>query len=273
MRRVGPLVSVAVVVVLAAVVVILANGRLPWTGSQDTKCDIPDRVSGRSGTATGIRVVEQGFTQDPATGIVRLGAVLENTGTSVAYRTTVTFHLFDAAHTELPEPGEPLAVEIPIIMPGQRIGAGEGAYRGGAKVASVEISPGTTTWVPKAAVGSFAPVDATYVRTARFNPRIPTSVDIHYREKSSNCRALVSQNTAVLYRDATGKLVGGGLGLPDTPIVFRDEQGKDLGAETRRPPTPSCSPGERETWIVPATGAPTITADNRTELYPYCDVA
>jgi hypothetical protein len=272
MTRIRPLVYVAVVIVLAAVVVILARGRLPWSDARPAGCDIPDRVSGQSGPAKGIRVAEQGFTQDPATGVVQLGAVLENTDDRVAYRTTVTFRLFDATHKELPESGAPLVTTVPILLPGQRIGAGTGTYRGDVRVTSVEITPGTTTWLARSAVGSFRPVLATYERTARFNPRIPTSVDIHYREKSSNCRDLTSLTTAALFRDPTGKLVGGGQGSPDTPIIFRDEQGNDLGGEPHRPPTPSCSPGERETWIVPPTGAPTTATDTRTELYPYCDL-
>jgi hypothetical protein len=207
---------------------------------------------------------------------VSLGAVLENTGNSVAYRTQVKFKLFDASHTELPETGSVKSTaEIPIILPGQRIGAGMGTYWSEVRVASIEIVAGATTWVPRDAVGhSFSPVGATYLRTARFDPRIPTSVDIHYREMSANCRSLDNRGTAVVFRDSTGKVVGGDIGTPDTPIMFRDEHGDDLGGETQRPPTWSCSQGERETWIVPPRGEPaTADDDARSALYPYCDLA
>jgi hypothetical protein len=279
MTKTRTVVAVAAVVVLAAVVIVIVGGRFPWSDGSASTCDIPERVAGRPAPASsapgggGIRVVEQGFTHDPATGAVQVGVLLENTGKSVAYQTTVRFRLFDAAHAELPEVGAPLAVEIPIILPGQRIGAGTGSYHRDERVASVEIVPDSTSWLSRDATGSFSPVTARYVRAARFNPRIPSSVDIHYREKSANCRPLTSRTTAVVFRDSGGKIVGGGAGTPDTPIIFRDEQGKDLGGERRRPPTPSCSPGERETWIVPPTGAPTITDDTRTEIYPYCDLA
>ncbi|HWD04476.1 MAG TPA: hypothetical protein VG674_18705 [Amycolatopsis sp.] len=265
-------VIVAVVVLVVAAIVGIAGGRLPWAGgSAGDRCDIPDKVSGELAGVGAVSVVEQGFTQDQ-NGAVSVGAVLANTGKDVAYHTKVTFRLFDGSHTELPEAGgSPLTVEVPVIMPGQRIGTGEGTYRSKTKVASVEIGIGSVTWVPQDAVGGFSPVTAKYVRTARFNPRIPTSVDIHYLETSTNCRDLDSRTTAVLFRDTAGKLVGGGVASPDTPIVFRDEQGHDLGGETQRPATPSCARGQRETWIVPPTGGPSTADDTRTEIYPYCD--
>jgi hypothetical protein len=40
----------------------------------------------------------------------------------------------------------------------------------------------------------------------------------------------------VVFRDATGKVVGGDVTSSDTPIIFRDEQGNDLGGEKQRPP-------------------------------------
>ena len=169
MTKVGPLVSVGVVVVLAAGVVVLAGGRLPWTSdSPGNTCDIPDRVSGQPGSAAsapgggGIRVVEQGFSHDPSSA-VSLGAMLENTSGTVAYRTALTFRLFDAADAELPETGSAaLTVEVPVILPGQRVGAGTGTYRGSATVASVEVDLGSTTWAPREALGStFSPVAAT----------------------------------------------------------------------------------------------------------------
>jgi len=280
MIRARMLVLGAVVAAALAGIVVLAGGTLPWTeGSSSPDCDIPETVSGTAASAAsapgggGVKVVEQGFTQEPNSA-VSIGAVLENTGGVVAYRTQVTFKLFDAAHTELPDAGKPgLTVEIPVILPGQRIGTGSGAYRG-TPVASVEVGLGMTTWQPRDTFGkAFSPVTAGYLRTARFNPRIPTSVDIHYREVSSNCRSLDNRLTAVVFRDAAGKIVGGDVAAPDTPIIFRDEHGKDLGGDWQRPASPSCSQGERETWIVPPGGEPPTADDARTTIFPYCDIA
>lgn len=132
MSRNRVLAVLGVVVVLAAIVVSV-GGKLPWTGgsASDDSCDIPDRApaSTLASAPGGIEVVEQGFSQSPS-GLVSLGAILENTSTEVARRIPVRFRLFDAAHHELPEltTGE-LSVEIPLLLPGQRIGAGTGAYR------------------------------------------------------------------------------------------------------------------------------------------------
>ncbi|HEV8558279.1 MAG TPA: hypothetical protein VGR06_18050 [Actinophytocola sp.] len=266
------------VVTIAAVIFVLADGMLPWgTGSSSGRCDVPDSVSGPQGTSApdggSVRVLEQGFTQD-ADGAVNMGALLENTSGDVAYRTLVTFRLFDPAHTELPESaGTPLRVEIPIVLPGQRIGTGSATYRSSVRVSSFEINLDRTAWVPRDSFGQgFAPVTGTYLRTARFQPRIPASVDIHYKETSANCRGLESRTTAVVFRNSAGKIVGGNVASPDVPIVFRDEQGNDLGGDWQRPPTPSCSRGERETWIVPSAGQPSTADDAHTEIYPYCDL-
>jgi hypothetical protein len=271
--EVRPLLIVGAVVVVVAAVVVVAG---PWHDGSADRCDIPDRVSGRSGAPAagpggGVRVAEQGFTQD-ANGNVSVGAVLENRSGRVAYRTEVTFRLFDAAHAELPGAAE-LTTEIPVLLPGQRIGAGTGVVRSTSRVASVEVDPGTTTWLSTAAVGVYSPVTTAHVVTKRFNPALPATVDIHYRETSSNCRPLVNRTTAVVFRNASGAVVGGSRAAPDVPIVFRDAHGKDLGGDWRRPASPSCSPGERETWIVPPSGQPATAADARTETYPYCDLS
>ncbi|WP_328458371.1 hypothetical protein [Amycolatopsis sp. NBC_00438] len=275
MSRKGLLALLGVVVVLAAIVV-SADGKLPWTGgsASDDSCDIPARAPASTPASTpgGIKVVEQGFSQGPS-GLVSLGAVVENTSTEVARRIPVRFRLFDAARHELPEltTGE-LSVEIPLLLPGQRIGAGTGAYRREIPVAGAEAVVGPNAWLPHAAVGSLGTVGATYLRTLRFYPDNPVSVDVHYRETSTNCRALTSRDTAVVFRDRTGRIVGGDQGTADLPIVFRDVHGNDLGGERQFPPSPSCSPGERETWVVPPVGAPATADDSRTEVYPYCDL-
>jgi hypothetical protein len=277
MTKTGPVVMVAVVVVIAAGIVVLSGGRFPWSGEAPADdCDIPKSVTGEATSAApGIQVVDQGSTLD-TDGPISVGAVLANTSDKVAYRTRITVKLFDAAHNPIPDTvtvGSPFVINIPIILPGQRIGAGTSTYQGSPKAASASVEIGTTTWLPREAVGkSLTPVTGTYLRTLRFNPRIPTLVDIHYTDASKNCRSLSSDNTAAIFRNTQGKIVGGAVSTADFPIVFRDEQGKDVGSETRRPPSPSCSPGDRETWMAPNPGTPTTADDTRTEIYPYCDL-
>jgi hypothetical protein len=261
-------------VVLLGAIVFTAGGKLPWTGgpAPDKSCDIPGRVPARtpaSGSG-GVKVVDQGFGQSPS-GLVSLGAVLENTGADVAYRIPVRFRLFGAAHRELPETtdGE-LSVEIPLLLPGQRIGAGAGTYRRDAPVLDAEASAGPNAWLPRAAVGSLGAVGGHYLRSSRFYPDNPVYVDVRYRETSANCRALDSRDTSVVFRDRTGRIVGGDHGLPGVPFTFRDTRGKDVVVEPRPAAGPACSPGERDTWVIPRVGAPAAADDARTEVYPYC---
>ncbi|ADJ44610.1 hypothetical protein AMES_2787 [Amycolatopsis mediterranei S699] len=261
-------------IILLGALVFVAGGKLPWTGgpAADQPCDIPGRlpVSSPAVTSGLIKVVEQGFSQDPS-GLVSLGAVVENTGADVAYRIPVRFRLFDAAHHELPETtaGE-LSVEIPLLLPGRRIGAGTGAYRRNTQVIDTEAGAGPNAWLPRAAVGSLTPVTATYVRSKRFYPDNPGYIDVHYRETSANCRALDHRATAAIFRDRTGRIAGGDSGPAGAPLTFRDTHGHDVVVEPQPAAGSSCSPGERETWVIPSVGAPAGADDSRTEVYPYC---
>ncbi|HEY3464291.1 MAG TPA: hypothetical protein VGL47_04115 [Amycolatopsis sp.] len=211
MSRKGLLAVLGTVVLLGAIVV-ATGAELPWVGdaSPDRGCDIPDHVTAGPPTAEGgIRVVDQGFSQNPS-GLVSLGAVLENTSDQVAYRVPVRFRLFDAA----------------------------------------EATVGPRAWLPRSAVGSLGPVTASYIRTNRF---YAVSVDVRYRETSSNCRALDNRGTTVIFRDRTGRIIGGDHGPAGAPCTMQDTTGHDIVVEAQPPVTPS---GD----------------DTRTEVYPYCDL-
>ncbi|KDN17020.1 hypothetical protein DV20_38610 [Amycolatopsis rifamycinica] len=75
--------------------------------------------------------------------------------------------------------------EVPVLLPGQRIG-----------VALDRPVPGPVIWLAPEALGGFTPVTATVV---------PGGVRYH----SGNCRALTSRGAAVLFRDATGRITRG----------------------------------------------------------------
>ena len=98
-------------------------------------------------------------------------AVLENTSTLAAYRIPVT----SGTRT----------VEVPVLIPGQRIG-----------VALDRPALGSVVWLAPEALGGFTPVTATVV---------PGGV----RYRSANCRALTSRGAAVLFRDTSGRITGG----------------------------------------------------------------
>ncbi len=159
--------------VLAALAAVVVLGLLAFIGrgkvSLDTNellgttCAVPSRITAVAGTAPDggtVRVAEQG----PG------AAVLENTGTLAAYRIPVTSGSGTA--------------EVPVLLPGQRIG-----------VALDRPVPGPATWLAPEALGGFTPVTATVV---------PGGV----RYTSANCRALTSRGAVVLHRDTAGRITG-----------------------------------------------------------------
>jgi hypothetical protein len=278
------LLVVAAAVLAVGAIVLTAGGRVPWPASEG--CDIPETVTGKTPPSSaevapgggGVHVLDQGFTQSEVDGSVSLGAVVENTSSSVAYRTRVIFELFDDGHHPLPEssPSQSrLTVEIPTILPGQRIGIGNSARPAGdARVAAITAQPDTTIWLAREAIGKdFASVTAVYLRTERPNPTAAHNVDVHYQETSTNCRSLTSREAAVVFHDSGGRIVGGALADPGGLVVFRDDHGAVVGGERHLPSSPPCASGARELWVVPLTQAPATAVDSRTEIYPYCDLA
>lgn len=136
---------------------------------------------------------------------------------------------------------------------------------------TVETVVGPNAWLPRTAVGSLSAVKATYLRASRYFPDNPIYVDVHYQEKSTNCRALYSRaTTTAIFRDSAGRIIGGDSGGAGMPLTLRDIHGNETVVERRLPTNPSCSPGERETWVIPDIGAPAAGDDARTEVYPYC---
>ncbi|SFW77487.1 hypothetical protein [Amycolatopsis australiensis] len=97
--------------------------------------------------------------------------MLENTSALAAYRIPVT----SGART----------VEVPVLLPGQRIG-----------VVLDRPAPGPAIWLAPESLGGFTPVTATVV---------PGGV----RYRSGNCRALTSRGAAVLFRAPDGRITGG----------------------------------------------------------------
>lgn len=276
------LLAAAVAVVLgAAAAVVALDG--PTSGSA---CGVPAYVEGTEASPAAapdggqLRVVEQGFTQ---TGdAVSVGAVLENTSAHPAYRTRAQVRLFDAKRVWLPEVrfGEVRRVmEIPVVLPGQRIGVGNDAHPaplhggGAAVVSAFELELTTTTWLEPGALGPFGAVSAGSVRTERPNPAAPSVVSLRYRERSPNCAPLAERGAAAVFRDSAGRVVGGAIEPPGALIVFRDADGAVVGGQARPPESPPCSPGERELWVIPLNPAPPAADPARTEVHPYCDLS
>jgi hypothetical protein len=218
-------------------------------------------VDGAAGIAPGgggLRVTEQGFTQlGPNRRTVSLGAVLENTSTRVAYRARVRFGYVDAAGRSAVTPNSPeLSLEIPVILPGQRVPVGTWAYvRKGplstaVTIVDLRVVLGTVRWAPSG--GAFAQLSARPRTTIR-SAGDPLSGTITYAVDSRYCRALSPRGVGVVFRNAAGTIVGGSL---------------DLGSAQQK-----CAPGTSVARALVIQSLPADIDERKTEIYPYCDLA
>ncbi|WP_329049999.1 hypothetical protein OG738_44100 [Amycolatopsis sp. NBC_01488] len=271
MTKRKPLLLTIVVLVVAAagVTAVVLSTRDDESASKP--CDIPNSVQEQPTSAKtapgggGIEVAEKGVS---SSALASMGAVLHNTSDHVAYRTRLTLKVVVSVNGLPPGPiqGPSMTMEIPVMLPGQRVGVGRPLIRVSAtnKVVSADVDLQTTTWLSNGALGGFTPTTDTYESTSRVSSSPPSDA-VRYTERSANCRALSSRRTAVVFRDANGKIVGGDLLPPDG-------KGNPAGSPQQSPSSPSCSPGERSTWIVPLQNVPQNADDKRTELYSYCDL-
>ncbi|HJP79612.1 MAG TPA: hypothetical protein VJ914_35400 [Pseudonocardiaceae bacterium] len=272
MTRVRPrvlIVAVVVVAVLVGGIIVLVKARwLPWNDA--APCDLPSSVTtGPASDASDIRVAEQGFTQS-ADYRVSIGAILWNTGKDIAYRTRVSLQPFDSGQRPL---GAPTVVEVPVLLPGERVGIGQDTQLTvGTHATSVRVVPDTTYRLSAGVLGSYQPVTATELRTSHPDPQFAGYVDIHYTDTSTNCGSLADGEAAVVYRDADGRVVGGAVNIPGSLIVYRDQHGNTVGGETHLPVSRPCQPGTRDMWITPDGDQPVTADPKRTAIYPYCGV-
>ncbi|GAB3800454.1 hypothetical protein [Micromonospora zhanjiangensis] len=212
----------------------------------------------------GIQVAEQGFTQIKESKPlfsdrwVSIGAVLANTSAHVAYRTHVVVRMLDKeGRSALAETAAPVAnLDIPLIMPGQHIGLGSRLPvheddRGRlAKVARVEVTLGSTHWLPSTGDQGLAQVAAHHVRTER-DSEYPTDSMTYYSIESTYCEKLFPRGVSVVFRDATGRVVGGSFD----------------GASSLR-----CDPGANKGQVSTADVLPPNFDGPKTTVSVYCDL-
>nr|MDT0657601.1 hypothetical protein [Micromonospora sp. DSM 115978] len=210
----------------------------------------------------GLSVTEKGFTQvGPDGQTVSLGALLENTSARIAYRTRISFRVIDAggASAVPANSGTFLVQEIPVILPGERVGAGSWTYVRDdpsgrpVTVSAFEVDIGATTWLPSEEnPDSFAPVGAQHRRTERSSVE-PQTGTVEYQVASPYCQALTSRGVAVVFRDAGGSMIGGSFEL-DNPRL-------------------RCQPGASTESAGVARSLPPNADHGQTAIYPYCDPA
>ncbi|GIF23169.1 hypothetical protein BJ973_000475 [Actinoplanes tereljensis] len=249
MKRSGPFGIIAGVLALA----LAALGAFAWVHARFTDtpaaCAVPAAAPDkpRGPAAGGLKVVEQGFTN--LNSGASFGAIVENTSTSVAYRTRVTFGFSNNGKPIEDIPSPLNTQEIPILRPGQRIGVGDTRVLAAPHSATaVEVRLGETTWLtPDEAGRGVLPVTTTDVRTEHPNADYSGYLKISYTTASPTCRPLAWRGVATVLRNQSGTIVGGVL------------DGSANGCATGPHVT---SPGR----LLPAAD------DTRTEVYPYCDL-
>jgi hypothetical protein len=253
-----------VLLVVAGVIVweVLPDRSLTAPPPCNVPSSLPTRATAMAAvTGGGLRVAEQGFTQIDGDGkVVSIGILVENTSTMVAYQTPVRFRVYDANHASATPPNSSglLSQVIPVIMPGERIGAGAWSYLqsvgvtdGVATVASVEVELGPSQWwSPQDPTAQFAGVLATHVHTKLVTDSGPTYGSVAYTVDSPYCRAVSDRGVATLFRNGAGAIIGGNLASPNVR---------------------GCAPGRAEASASLAAGIPAGIDDSRTTHYPYCD--
>jgi hypothetical protein len=223
----------------------------PATASSATPASAASAAGGG-----GLRVTEKGFSQyEPI--LASVGGIVENTSSQVAYRTQITFRLTDATHASaVPEKsGELLRLEIPVIRPGEKIPVGTWTYLREAEsgkavtVADLQIELGTTQWLP---AGGFAPIMAEQPQLTRSSAD-PQTATIKYALTSDYCSALHARGVAMVFRNSSGKIVGGSF-------------------EADRSPS-RCQPGDSNESANAQRSVPSGIDETKTQVLTYCDVA
>jgi hypothetical protein len=260
----GPPIVLLAAVGVAGVVQLVQDRDSP----PEESCTTPAGVrAGKAGPATqapsggGLQIAEKGFTQmgvDADT--VSVGVVLENVSSQVAYRTRITFRLFDDQRRSVTPPTDDkrLSLEVPVIFPHQRVVAGKAQHideaRSGTtfRVAGFNIDLGDTQWLsPNDAKRSLA---QTSIDSQRARRLAEDSGDVVFTLRSAYCRVIPLRGVALVFRNSAGVVVGGSFDAA--------------------PPGGYCRPGVTEDELAMALeGMPRDADLTKTEVSPYCDIS
>ena len=252
-----------IVLVVVGAVVLLRGGDDP--SAQECRLVTPPSGAAPAADSTGLRIVEQGYSRVPSSSTtVSMGAVIENTTDRVAYRTRVTFDVLGAAGTSVVWEKHRwwLVQEVPIILPGAKVAVGDAvalndeAQADRNSVSRISITPVVTQWLAAGdGNNGLAPVTAKAV-PGGWERDDDGSGFIAYTAESANCAPLLSRGTSLVFRDGSGKIVGGNV-----------DNGRALSA---------CEPGATTSERSANAGRRTIPASadlDRTDVTVYCDFA
>jgi hypothetical protein len=203
---------------LGVVLLVLGAAACDIAGARSAPaCVLPSPPFGAADPVE-LKVVEQGFTQvGPPPYKVSMGAVVENNGTRVAYRTRIVFRARDARGGDAVTPAARprLVQEVPIIRPGERVAVGTAvAVRAAglsgaapARVTRMSVEANATQRLEPSGIAALT----TDVTTGRSGRAGDGSTSVDYNVTSLWCGDLVSRGTSVVFRNAGGAIVGGDL--------------------------------------------------------------
>lgn len=206
----------------------------------------------------GLRVTESGVSFVPSSGgtpdTASVGVMVENTSEYAAYRTLIRFEVTDESRAAV-STSETLVLEIPLILPGAEIGVGTGSYLDDGKTVTEATQVTThfeaTTWV---AAGD-APTVAieTQHDSIRMSDRESEkwSGRINWQMTSPYCQDLITRGVSTIFRDSSGKIVGGAIAAVRGPIY--------------------CAAGITDQGVYMPGTIPDGIDESATSTYPYCD--
>jgi hypothetical protein len=208
-------------------------------------------------------------------GRTRIAAVIENTSSLTAYHIPVLFDVLDKSGASISHPNtrHRQHVEIPALVPGQRIGIAtelnvhqwrdDGIYKYPegkryAVVAKAEISFGDSQWESADAAGEhLSPEATTTIRTLeKYSGESSQGVNIDIATFSPYCEDVHGRGVVILYRDASGALLDGEM---------------DLSYVHGTSPRLTLMCYSHETFLHLSGILPAGADSERTEVYLYCD--
>jgi hypothetical protein len=276
-RRAVPLlwITVGALVVAGAGWSWLRWGPSPGTSSPSppgpsATCPAPTGPTGPAGSAAqapdggAVRVTESGFTQvDGVT--VSIGAILRNTSAATAYRTRVSITIFDDRQQPVGDPQrkKDLQLEVPVLPPGQQVGVGavglvtEREDLSPTVVTRVAVELTAAQWWPPD-TSALSTTSTAHLLRVEWNGPDRSDANVIYRANWPACHDAHPRGTVVVFRDATGTIVGGVID----------------GAQKMAYADPgACRPGSGEQYLYTRSARPAGTDDAKSQVFVYCDPA
>jgi hypothetical protein len=218
------------------------------------------------GDSSGIRIVEQGFSQSGP--MASMGVLLRNDTGKVAYRTLVTFDALDpSGRTVISESHQRFRTQVvPTILPGKTVAVGnanlldDATRRGVSEFRSISVKVQVDQWInPGSGDNGLGEVSATVVVGS--GSRESSGIgSLRFDLESANCET-TAQGTP------TGMVSRG------VSLVFRDKSGAVVGGSLDNSPRDTCRPGKKSGERVELTNPsiPQPTDLDETLVTVYCD--